>query len=203
MYNCHMKNDASFTVFWSGDEVDLFDNVVGNNIIDCDECTSKPLKDMWGGGNLCDCIMVNNVFRNGGGSGLCVIRTPKRLICASNSVHNGVVAGISMETGIETVIANNVVRDCGGGGIKIPASTHGEGNGCLIVGNVSRDNADRGINAVGDNHIISNNFVYANNLVGIEVSGSNCIVSGNIIKIMVEIPQHLQHFVEVSGLQML
>jgi len=71
------------------------------------------------------------------------------------------------------------------------------------VGNVSRDNADRGINAVGDNHIISNNFVYANNLVGIEVSGSNCIVSGNIIKIMVEIPQHLQHFVEVSGLQML
>jgi hypothetical protein len=53
--------------------------------------------------------MVNNVFRNGGGSGLCVIRTPKRLICASNSVHNGVVAGISMDTGIETVIADNVV----------------------------------------------------------------------------------------------
>ena len=104
-----MKNDASFTVFWSGDEVDLFDNVVGNNIIDCDERTSKPLEDMWGGGNLCDCIMVNNVFRNGGGSGLCVIRTPKRLICASNSVDNGVVAGISMDTGIETVIADNVV----------------------------------------------------------------------------------------------
>ena len=116
-----MKNGASFTVFWSGDEVDLFANVVANNIINCDERTSKPLKDMWGGGNLCDSIMVNNVFRNGGGSGLCVIRTPKPLICASNSVHNGVVAGISMETGIETVIVNNVMRYCGGGDIKIPA----------------------------------------------------------------------------------
>jgi hypothetical protein len=69
-----------------GDEVDLFDNVVANNIIDCDEHTSKPLKDMWGGGNLCDSIMVNNVFRNGGGSGLCVIRTSKRLICASKYI---------------------------------------------------------------------------------------------------------------------
>jgi hypothetical protein len=34
-----MKNGASFTVFWSGDEVNLFDNVVANNIIDCDERT--------------------------------------------------------------------------------------------------------------------------------------------------------------------
>ncbi len=102
------------------------------------------------------------------------------LLVNNNIIEDSIESGINHESGVRTIVTNNIVLNSGGSGIVASAHLDNKTE-CVFANNIIYNSGSYGGYFVGYKWIIKDNIVLDSGTTGISAACQDSIVSGNII----------------------